>query len=133
MFTLGEIVEYLSQEDVPKENLAAHEVDCSKPCVKKLRASSVTAKDESKSRKNAKKKKTQPTNSEDDLDSLLAEMTLSDSICNYANCRKKVNMIGLRCQFCGRRYCMEHGIPEVHGCGEEAKRYARKAQHKPGI
>ena len=82
-----------------------------------------------------KKKRASKVESEtdpDDLDSLLAEVTQSNSTCGLSGCKKKTNLLGLCCQFCRRRFCMEHGIPEVHGCAEEAKKRARSGKVKPG-
>ena len=70
---------------------------------------------------------------EEDLDSMLAEMALADSTCGHHGCKKNVNVLGFRCQFCQRRYCMSHNIPELHGCGEEAKKHARSAKPKHGV
>ena len=75
-----------------------------------------------------KKKKTPAmgANVPDDLDAMLAEMTLLDSTCGFPKCKKSVNLLGLRCQFCSHRFCMEHSIPEVHGCSDAAKKHARQ-------
>ena len=64
--------------------------------------------------------------SEEDLDALISEIKLSDSTCRYPGCKKSVNLLGMRCQFCSNKYCMSHNIPELHGCGLEAKRHARE-------
>lgn len=74
-----------------------------------------------------KKRKGQPKRESDDLDTMLAEMTLLDSTCSVHECKKKVNLLGLQCHLCHRRFCMEHNIPETHGCSEAAKKYARQA------
>ena len=37
-----------------------------------------------------------------DLDAMLAEMTLQDSTCGYPKCKKTIKLLGLRCQFCGQ-------------------------------
>lgn len=87
----------------------------------------------SKSKKKAGKKMTPLQRSGDDLDTLLAEMSLADSRCSQEKCRKKVNVIGQKCQFCGKRFCMEHSIPELHGCAEEARKHARRSLQKAGI
>lgn len=65
---------------------------------------------------------------EDDLDHLLAEVTLKHSTCGFAKCKRKVSVLGFLCQFCRKKFCTEHSIPETHGCGEEAKRHARSKQ-----
>lgn len=74
-----------------------------------------------------KKHKTVKSKGSDDLDAMLAEMTLMDSCCGFPGCKKKVNLLGLHCCFCSIRFCMEHNVPEVHGCAEAAKKHARQA------
>ena len=69
-------------------------------------------------------------NVHDDLDAMLAEMTLQDSTCGFPKCKKTINLLGLRCQFCNRRFCMEHSIPEVHGCSDAAKKHAQQQKLK---
>ena len=61
-----------------------------------------------------------------ELDALLAEVTLADNTCNFPQCSKHINLIGFQCKFCKTRYCMEHSLAEVHGCGDAAKLQARK-------
>ena len=63
---------------------------------------------------------------DDDLDTLLAEMTLADATCKFPKCSKNVSLLGVRCLYCSKRYCMAHSVAEVHGCGEAAKLQARK-------
>jgi len=65
-----------------------------------------------------------------DLDAMLAEMTLQDSTCGFPKCKKTINLLGLRCQFCNRRFCMEHSIPEVHGCSDPANKHAQQQKLK---
>ena len=87
-----------------------------------------------KKRKSKPKKKAQQgPEAEEDLDSLLAAMKQADSTCSHPKCKKQVNVLGMRCRFCQRKYCVEHSIPEVHGCAEEAKKHARSVQVKPGL
>ena len=61
-----------------------------------------------------------------ELDALLAEVTLADNTCHFPQCSKHINLIGFQCKFCKTRYCMEHSLAEVHGCGDAAKLQARK-------
>ena len=63
---------------------------------------------------------------EDDLDSLLAEMKISDSKCSFLGCRKSTNVLSTKCQFCSSKFCFDHGLAETHGCGNAAKRHARQ-------
>ena len=84
-----------------------------------------------------KKKKAKPVKSErecEDSDSMkmLTEMSLIGSFCGLKRCKKKVNVLGLQCYFCQGRFCMEHNIPEVHGCAEAAKKHAKQVlKHNP--
>lgn len=115
---------------VPKDNMTTHSAACSRPKLQPTnhpQPSKVGAKTKKK-----KAKKVEGEAVPDDLDSLLAEVTLADSTCGHAGCRKRANLLGLWCQFCRRRFCMEHGIPEVHGCADEAKKHARSGKVKPG-
>jgi len=37
-----------------------------------------------------------------------------------------VQIMGRICPFCKLKYCLNHGMPEVHGCGEDARKQARE-------
>ena len=111
---------------IPKDDFKLHSRTCSN-----LQVSATVQKSTAKGGKIrpsvAQKKKGQPKKESDDLDTMLAEMTLLDSSCSLQGCKKKVNMLGLQCHLCCKRFCMEHNIPEIHGCSEAAKKYARQA------
>ena len=78
-------------------------------------------------KENSKSLSTKAKHDDEDLDSLIAEMKATDSTCRYpGGCRKSVSMLGTKCEFCSNKFCMSHSIPEVHGCGLEAKRKARE-------
>ena len=70
------------------------------------------------------------TASDEDIDTLLTEMTQMDSRCNFPSCKKNTNLLDITCSFCHRKFCMTHNMAEVHGCGETAKRYARQELDK---
>lgn len=110
---------------IPRDKFKLHSHTCSKPLISAMKQKSIA--EGGKSRSVAAQKKIQPKKESDDLDSMLAEMTLLDSACSFQGCKKKVNLLGLQCHLCHRRFCMEHNIPETHGCSEAAKRYARQA------
>ena len=116
---------------VPSVNFITHEAICkSRSCAnasvtQSSKKSGIAAGKQRKSRK-----KTTPVPVEDDLDALLAEMTLAASQCCYGRCTRTTNLIRIRCMFCHKGFCVEHSIPEVHGCGEEAKKHARKETGK---
>ena len=120
---------------VPSENLELHTVQCERASRKSVTSDSrgVTSKAKaqpSKPKSKTAKKSSGKSKDVDDLDSLLAEVSLSDSMCHFPKCKKSVGLIGARCSFCGFRFCMGHSIPEVHGCSAAAKRHARQALSK---
>lgn len=118
---------------VPEGNSELHSLRCSKVKASETKDSVGKKGRESKpSAAQTKKHQSVKSNESEDLDAMLAEMTLMDSSCAFKGCKKKVNILGLQCRFCSRRFCMEHNIPEVHGCAEAAKKHARQAhKHKP--
>ncbi|KAM9971323.1 hypothetical protein ACTFIW_011300 [Dictyostelium discoideum] len=46
-------------------------------------------------------------------------------ICGMKGCGKNVEILGRICQFCTHKYCTQHALYEIHGCGEKAKAQAR--------
>ncbi len=125
---------------IPKSNRDLHEMRCAREQRKnedEQSAKKKTSKME-KARDIAKQKKKESTRGkgstkgevEEDLDSLIAEMKQSDSVCSYAECKKSTSMLGSRCEFCCSRFCMSHTVPEIHGCGLEAKRKARERMRR---
>ena len=118
---------------VPRENLELHRVRCER--LSHANAGLGTSKQSSQAKKlpsrpKVKAVKKNPAKEADDLDSLLAEMSLSDSTCKYADCRKSVSLVGTKCSFCSGRFCMSHSVPEVHGCAAAAKRHATQQLSK---
>ena len=111
---------------IPEDDFKFHFCSCSAPQIPTTTEMSI-AKDGKMKPVVARKKKGQPKKESEDLDTMLAEMTLIDSSCSFQGCKKKVNLLGLQCHLCHRRFCMEHNIPETHGCSEAAKKYARQA------
>ena len=77
-----------------------------------------------------KSKQTRTSANDDDLDTLLAEMTLADSTCKFSKCSKSISLLSVQCRFCKDRYCMEHSLAEVHGCGDAARLQSRKDLHR---
>ena len=55
------------------------------------------------------------------LDALLA----SSKRCGAVGCAAATHVIGSTCRHCNLRFCYEHGMPEVHGCGDAARAAAR--------
>ncbi|XP_068148253.1 DNA-binding protein SMUBP-2 [Drosophila tropicalis] len=60
------------------------------------------------------------------LDDVLTAVKEVDNLCDYSRCKTKTSLMGQDCQHCKKRFCFKHGLPEVHGCGEEVKRDERK-------
>ena len=60
------------------------------------------------------------------VDDLLEAARQQDNICNAQRCKVKITILGQLCSYCNRRYCFEHSMPEVHGCGHQARRDIRQ-------
>lgn len=60
------------------------------------------------------------------LDDLLEAARQQDNLCNAHRCKAKITLLGQLCSYCNRRYCFEHSMPEVHGCGHQARRDIRQ-------
>ncbi|XP_039600764.1 DNA-binding protein SMUBP-2 isoform X2 [Polypterus senegalus] len=68
-----------------------------------------------------------------DFDELIAAVVKADSVCAFIKCKASVLTIGQLCLHCNKRYCLSHHIPEVHGCGDKAKRQARIRISREGV
>ena len=51
-------------------------------------------------------------------------------ICPHAQCPMSTKLIALPCGLCKREFCIAHATPEVHGCGDAAKKAARAQMKK---
>ena len=116
---------------IPKDNWEVHQMQCSQRMEREKCTelkSGEAKRIAQKPKQTARKKSSKPSrvDQSEDLDKLLAEVTLSDSTCKFSQCSKKVNLLGILCQFCQQRFCMEHSLAEVHGCGDSAKQQSRK-------
>ena len=60
------------------------------------------------------------------LDDLLEAARQQDNVCNAQRCKIKITLLGQLCSACNRRYCLEHSMPEVHGCGHQARKEMRQ-------
>jgi ATP-dependent RNA/DNA helicase IGHMBP2 len=65
-------------------------------------------------------------NAEAPIDDLLEAARKQDNICNAQRCKIKITLLGQLCSYCNRRYCFEHSMPEVHGCGHQARKDIRQ-------
>ncbi|XP_067633585.1 DNA-binding protein SMUBP-2 [Eurosta solidaginis] len=59
------------------------------------------------------------------LDDVLTAVKDVDNLCDHPRCKTNTKLMGQDCQLCNKRFCFKHGLPEVHGCGEAAKREER--------
>ena len=112
---------------MPTRNFELHQAHCEKQGTHPPKNPSGATTKTTKSKKANKKVASKHNRSQnlDDLDAMLAEVTLADSTCSNPKCKKPVNLLGMRCKFCNRKFCMTHSIPEIHGCAEAAKTHAR--------
>ncbi|XP_059608327.1 DNA-binding protein SMUBP-2 [Phlebotomus argentipes] len=60
------------------------------------------------------------------LTDVLDSVHIIDSLCDYKTCKQKTSLMGQDCDYCRKRFCFKHGLPEVHGCGEAIKKDERK-------
>ena len=82
-----------------------------------------------KKKKNHKKKIAQES---EDIDKLLATFDKIDNVCNLQGCKTKIAVLGVQCDHCRLRFCIGHGLPEAHGCGEAARKAARQQIARDG-
>ncbi|XP_067948248.1 DNA-binding protein SMUBP-2-like isoform X2 [Watersipora subatra] len=68
----------------------------------------------------------------EDFDALLAAADKLNSVCNMKKCKTLVKTLGVNCPHCTLRFCLNHSMPEVHGCGAAAKTEARNNIRKEG-
>ena len=119
-------------------NLTLHELCCQgKP------QSAVTSKStrSSAKQKKTKKKKESKENAvknfsntkEEDFHELIAMATKLSTRCNFEKCKESITVLGQKCRFCAMTFCLSHHIPEVHGCGREAKGQARQLISREGV
>lgn len=135
---------------VPTDNKDLHELRCSREQrrtieerdskikqkkIEKLKNRDIDKHIAEQKRKDKRKKDggSKASNDHDDLDTMIAEMKALDNTCRYTECKKNVSMLGMRCEHCHHRFCTSHMIPEVHGCGVEAKRKARDAMMRDAL
>jgi ATP-dependent RNA/DNA helicase IGHMBP2 len=64
---------------------------------------------------------------EDDDDALLDALVAASGSCPTAGCARSTTTTGAICAHCRLRFCYDHGMPETHGCGDDARAKARGA------
>uniref|UniRef100_A0A9L0T8C6 Immunoglobulin mu DNA binding protein 2 n=1 Tax=Equus caballus TaxID=9796 RepID=A0A9L0T8C6_HORSE len=70
---------------------------------------------------------------QEDFDALVSAAIKADNTCGFAKCTASVVTLGQLCLHCGRRYCLSHHLPEIHGCGERARAHARQRISREGV
>nr|XP_035119500.2 DNA-binding protein SMUBP-2 isoform X2 [Callithrix jacchus] len=70
---------------------------------------------------------------EEDFEALVSAAIKADNTCGFAKCTANVTTLGQFCHLCGRRYCLSHHLPEIHGCGERARAHARQRISREGV
>uniref|UniRef100_A0A2M4C194 AN1-type domain-containing protein n=1 Tax=Anopheles marajoara TaxID=58244 RepID=A0A2M4C194_9DIPT len=63
---------------------------------------------------------------EKNLNTVLTAVKQVDQTCDFKGCKQKTNLVGSDCGYCKERFCFKHSLPEIHGCGEAAKRKERE-------
>jgi hypothetical protein len=63
----------------------------------------------------------------DDDDALLDALIAAAGSCPTAGCTRSTTTTGAICAYCRLRFCYDHGMPETHGCGDDARAKARGA------
>lgn len=71
---------------------------------------------------------------DDDFDSVISHFQKMNTRCNFEHCKKSTELISSTCIHCRLCFCFEHALPEVHGCGEAARKHARQIfKHPPTV
>lgn len=60
------------------------------------------------------------------LDSVMLMIKSSERTCSHVKCHSKTTLAYHHCELCNKRYCINHSLPEVHGCAEAVKILERK-------
>ncbi|XP_036991202.2 LOW QUALITY PROTEIN: DNA-binding protein SMUBP-2 [Artibeus jamaicensis] len=88
---------------------------------------------EKKKKKGAKGPEALSLPAVEDFDALVSAAVRADNACSFAKCTASVVTLGQLCLHCGRRYCLSHCLPEIHGCGEQARAHARQRISREGV
>ncbi|XP_044726995.1 DNA-binding protein SMUBP-2 [Chrysoperla carnea] len=65
-------------------------------------------------------------NIDEDIDKTLNMVQEIDQTCGALKCKVKVKDFAITCDYCKKRYCTQHYLPEVHGCDIQVKNDYRK-------
>ncbi|KAG1685431.1 hypothetical protein DVH05_008369 [Phytophthora capsici] len=66
---------------------------------------------------------------EDELEFLTRQASKSSNCAfqSSSRCKKSTSMLGSVCKFCKLKFCYDHALPEVHGCGDAVRKFERAA------
>ncbi|KAL3659184.1 hypothetical protein V7S43_015762 [Phytophthora oleae] len=64
---------------------------------------------------------------EDELEFLTRQASKSSNCAfqSSSRCKKSTSMLGSVCKFCKLKFCYDHALPEVHGCGDAVRKFER--------
>ncbi len=120
-------------KQVPASNLALHHLRCKsakafveKPDVKPKAVKKVK-------KEKAKVKDSVALPAEEDFDALIAAAVKENTTCAFKKCKTLTATLGHNCEFCAKRFCLGHQMPEIHGCGAQAKVQARRLISREGV
>lgn len=117
-------------KDILTGNMQLHELRCQGALTSGAPTSG--AKPKTKNKKKAKKE-AQPAEDTEDFDALIAAAMKENTTCAFDKCKTLTATLGMNCEFCARRFCLSHHIPEIHGCGDAARGKARHTTIKAGV
>eukprot|EP00088_Acartia_fossae_P006397 TRINITY_DN12950_c0_g1_i6.p1 TRINITY_DN12950_c0_g1~~TRINITY_DN12950_c0_g1_i6.p1 ORF type:complete len:989 (-),score=212.71 TRINITY_DN12950_c0_g1_i6:60-3026(-) len=119
-------------KEMPKSNIELHKLRCNVNTEKSSHESTkLKATEGVKVAAKKKTKKGKPKNSNDeDFDTICEEFENMNKVCNFTGCKTKVSIIGANCAHCRVRFCLNHSMAELHGCGEAARIAARQQLFK---
>lgn len=46
------------------------------------------------------------------LDDVLTAVKDVDNLCDFSRCKAKTSLMGQDCEYCSKRFCFKHGLPE---------------------
>ena len=121
-------------KEIPLANLELHLLRCQGSKPRAIERKDVRPKSIKSSKKKAKNKNNKLEKKEvEDFDTLIAAAMKEDSTCAFEKCKTLTATLGQNCEFCTKRFCLSHHIPEVHGCGDSARARARRMISREGV
>lgn len=126
---------HICGRELPAPNIDLHKIHCERlqAMKQKLQAKPIvkTAQRKKKSHKSTRKKITMQDIVETD-EELLENAIQANKSCFIAGCNKFISVLGRTCPYCKRLFCLEHNMPELHGCGNAAHFAARRQISRNG-